>query len=49
MNRDAIQITIKRIFNVMDDQKQPIPEEITLEVKDGIDGSGSHSVFNKNG
>ena len=47
--RDAIEITIKRIFNVMDGQKKLIPGEMTLEVKDGIDGSGSHSVFNQNG
>ena len=45
--KQALEITTQRILNTLDEQQ--IPKEITLEIKDGIDGSGSHSVFNQNG
>ena len=44
--RDAIDLTIKRIFNVIEDKQQIPDEEMTLHIKDG---SGSHSVFNQHG
>ena len=44
---DALTKTTERILESLDE----LPEEntLTLYVKDGLDGSGSHSIFNQNG
>ena len=45
--KDALTKTTERILETLD----TLPEEdtLTLYVKDGLDGSGSHSIFNQNG
>ena len=46
--KNAIEISIKRILSTLDEKI--IPErDMTLEIKDGMDGSGSHSIFNQSG
>ena len=46
--KDAIELTLTRILELLDIQQIP-EEDLLLEVKDGLDGSGSHSIFNQNG
>ena len=46
--RDAILISLQRIFEGLD-ENQLTGEDLTLDIKDGMDGSGSHSIFNQSG
>ena len=43
----ALTMTIERILDSM--ETLPTDENLTLNVKDGLDGSGSHSIFNQSG
>ena len=45
--KDALEKSAERIIDQL--ETTPTATELTLEVKDGLDGSGSHSVFNQNG
>lgn len=45
---EAVQLSLERIFMPL--QNQPPPDETyTIEIKDGCDGSGMHSIFNQKG
>lgn len=44
---DALTKTTERILESLN--KLPEENTLTLHVKDGLDGSGSHSIFNQNG
>ena len=46
--KDVIQLSLKIIFEAIDQNQLP-DEDLTLEIKDGLDGSGSHSIFNQSG
>ena len=45
--KEAVEITSTRILNGL--EMKPGVNELTMEVKDGMDGSGSHSIFNQRG
>ena len=45
---EAIKLSLKRIFESIDQDKLT-EENLTLEIKDGLDGSGSNSIFNQSG
>ena len=42
----ALQMAIKRILDMI---KHSTSEELTVTIKDGVDGSGSHSVYQQLG
>ena len=44
---DALSKTMERILETL--EVLPDEDNLTLYVKDGLDGSGSHSIFNQNG
>ena len=45
--KDVLSITIKQILLLLD--KLPEPEPLIFHFKDGLDGSGSHSIYNQVG
>ena len=45
--KDALEKSAERIIDQL--ETTPTATELTLEVKDGLDGSETHSVFNQNG
>ena len=46
--KNAIEISVKRNLSTLDEKILP-EGDMTLEIKDGLDGSGSHSIFNQSG
>ena len=44
---DALQMTARTILSGLDLQNNA--QDLIMEVKDGVDGSGSHSIFNQKG